>query len=97
MELNNENKRKLASRLVVNLRSWFSKEDLDMIIKMYEAIGHTKYKALRTYNFALFLVNQYAAYFDTKENIIYIAKLNLSEVLSTIDFNLVIKNMLNNK
>ena len=51
----------------VKLMSWFSKEDLDMIIKTYEATSNTSFRALFTiYNFALFLIDKYEAHFDTE-------------------------------
>ena len=70
MNLSDESKRKLASHLATGLRSWFSKEDLNKIIKTFEAISSTNFNALRTYNFALFLVNQYEAHFDTEPGLI---------------------------
>lgn len=103
MKLSEENKRKLASSLVIELRSWF-KKDLDIIIKVYEAIGHIKFKALRTYNFALFLVNQYEAYFKTEQGyfkteqgLLNYVKSDLNDLSRTIRHNLVISEMLNDK
>ena len=97
MKLSEESKRKLASKLTANLRSWFSKEDLDIIIKVYEAIGHIEFKALRTYGFALFLVNQYEAHFKTEPGLIDNVKFDLTDLLETIMSNLAVINLLNDK
>ena len=97
MELNEESKRKLASILAVNLRSWFSKENLDKIIKTFEAISSTEFKVLRTYNFALFLVNRYEAYFKTEPDLIDYVKSDLHDLSRTIRHNLVISEILNDK
>ena len=96
MNLSGENKHKLASCLATELRSWFSKEDLDKIIKTFEAISSTNFKVLRTYSFALFLVNQYEAHFNTEPGLIDYVKFDLDDLLKTIKSNLAITNILLN-
>ena len=98
MKLTGKSKHKLASRLVVELRSWFSKEDLDMVIKIIEAISSTKFKKLlRTYNFALFLVSQYETFFKTEQSLLEYVKIDLTDLLLSIKRNLVLNKMLNDK
>ena len=104
MKLSEESKRKLASCLATELRSWFSKEDLDKIIKTFEAISSTEFKEFRTYNFALFLVNRYEVYFKTEQGyfkteqgLLNYVKSDLNDLLRTIRYNLVISEMLSNK
>ena len=98
MKLDGKSKHKLAIFLQVKLMSWFSKEDLDMIIKTYEATSNTSFRALFTiYNFALFLIDKYEAHFDTEPGLIEYVKIDLDDLLKTIKFNLAISKMLNDK
>lgn len=97
MKLNEESKHLLALSLQFSLVSWFSKENLDNIIKTFEAISSTEFKEFRTYNFALFLVNRYEAYFKTELGLLDYVKSDLNDLSRTIRHNLVIIEILNDK
>lgn len=98
MKLDEKSKHKLAIFLQVDLMCWFSKEDLDMIIKTYEAISNTSFRDLFTiYNFALFLIDKYEAHFDTEPGLIDYVKFDLNDLLKTIKSNLAINKMLKDK
>ena len=98
MKLNEKSKHSLAILLQVDLMSWFSREDLNMIIKIYEAISNTNFRDLLTvYNFALFLINKYEAHFDTEQGLIDCVKIDLNDLLKAIKSNLAINKMLNDK
>ena len=98
MKLDEKSKHVLAIFLQVDLMRWFNKEDLNMIIKTYEAISNTNFRDLLTiYNFALFLINKYEAHFDTESGLIDCVKIDLNDLLKTIKSNLAINKMLNDK
>ena len=98
MKLTEESKQKLALKLVVNLKSWLSSEDLDLIVDYYEAdTGEYEYfRQLRS--FALFLVKLYGN-LETEGQIIKYVKSDLLYLLKKIKYDVVLRNleMLNDK
>ena len=92
MKLTEESKQKLALKLVVNLKSWFSSVDLDLIVDYYEADTGEYFRHSQLRSFALFLVKLYSN-LETEGQIIKYVKSDLLYLFKKIKYDVVLKNL----